>query len=741
MKPIISKMIQRIGFFILFIPAALSISAQNLNLVWSEEFEGSTIDNKTWQFETGPTNDNVHFYTDRAANAKILDGKLQIIALKETYQGFEYTSAHVRTEHSWSFRYGRIEASIKLPGTKGFVPAFWMLPEESHYGWWPNSGEIDIMEYPTSEWTKIYGTVHTEEFNLFEGPLPPQGGTIDITDVTDNFHLYAIEWTPEKIDFFVDDQKYYSFLNNNGTSSTWPFNQPFYIILNLAVGGGWVGTPDQSTVFPAVMEIDFVRVYQLPENLTINGTDYVTYNSENQSYRIGEIEGASYQWTVPGGARITSGQGTSEITVDWGLFGGDVEVLITTDQGSYLKEFPVRVSSDLLKNSSFETGVKYWNSRLGYPVAAEIMLVNNEAYGGSQSVSSTVEQPPANPWDVQLSQGDIELQAGTHYYGSFTAKAGLTTNEITAAVVNASSFALAAQKTVTPGENWNLYEFDFTPSQSFTALFNVDMGANAGSYYLDNFKLTTPELTGMNQVQNPDFFDGDSIWTLTTLSGATAAGSVTDGEFAVAIGNPGSHAWDVHLGQAGLRLEQGFEYTFSFDAYTDAPMQITPIVGKNSEPWTVYSNGNPVTLSTGRQTYSLTFPMNQPTDMEARLGFDIGGIAGNLYFDNILLRKGDEISTSSSSPELSAEPSFSIRNFPNPIDNQTSFYFTLQKPSLVTLQIYNLKGQDVATLVNGARLQGDHITKWNRGKLPAGVYFYRFQVGRESVSGKLVLLK
>lgn len=731
----------RIGFLSLFTASALNMVAQDLHLVWFEEFEGSTIDNNTWQFETGPTNDNVHFYTSRTTNAKIVDGRLQIIALKETYQGFEFTSAHLRTEHSWSFRYGRIEARMKLPGTKGFVPAFWMLPEDSHYGWWPYSGEIDIMEYPTNELTKIYGTVHTKSYNLFDGPLPPQGGTIDIPDVTGNFHLYAIEWTPEKIDFFVDDQKYYTFLNNNGTSSTWPFNQPFYIILNLAVGGGWVGTPDQSTVFPAVMEVDFVRVYQVPENLVVSGADFVTYNSENQAYHIGETEGATYEWTVPGGARITSGQGSSEITVDWGLFGGDVEVLITTNQGSYLKAFPVRVSSNLLKNNSFEKGVKYWNRNLGYPVTAEILLEGNEAYGGSQSVFSIIDQPPANPWDVQLSQGDIELQAGTSYHGSFMAKAGLTSNEITAAVANASSFVPAVQKTVTPEENWALFEFEFTPSQSFTALFNVDMGAEAGSYYLDNFKLTTPELTEMNLMQNPDFCDGDSIWILTTLSGATAAGSVKDGEFEVSIGNAGVNAWDVHLGQAGLHLEQGFKYTFSFDAYANTPRQITPLAGKNSEPWTVYSDGKPVSLTANRQTYSVTFPMNQATDPVARLGFDIGGNNGTLFFDNVLLRKGEAISTSSNSQELLAEESFTIRNYPNPIHDQTSFYFTLQKPARVSLQIYDLRGQEVETLENGFRLPGDHVTTWNRGKLPAGVYFYRFQVNKESVSKELILLK
>jgi len=209
----------------------------------------------------------------------------------------------------------------------------------------------------------------------------------------------------------------------------------------------------------------------------------------------------------------------------------------------------------------------------------------------------------------------------------------------------------------------------------------------------------------------------------------------------VVITNAGSSAWDVNLGQAELKLEQGFNYTFSFDAYADKPMQITPLAGKNSEPWTVYSDGKPVTLSASRQTYTVTFPMNQATDLKARIGFDIGGNSGSIYFDNILLRKGDQISTSSNSPELFGEESFTIINYPNPIQNQTSFYFTLQKPGQVSLQIYDLKGQEVETLENGFMLPGDHITKWNRGKLPAGVYFYRFQVNKESVSGKLILLK
>ena len=208
------------------------IHAQDHQLVWADEFNDDIIDRSTWQFESGLSNDNVQFYTDRSDNAKIVDGKLQIIALQESYQGYEYTSAHLRTGQTHYWKYGRIEARIKVPGTPGFVPAFWMLPVDNMYGWWPLSGEIDIMEHPSNEITRIYGTVHTEKYNLFSGSSPPRGGVIEIPDAETAFHLYAIEWGPEKIDFFVDEQKYYSFENDNGASDTWPFDQPFYIILN-----------------------------------------------------------------------------------------------------------------------------------------------------------------------------------------------------------------------------------------------------------------------------------------------------------------------------------------------------------------------------------------------------------------------------------------------------------------------------------------------------------------------------
>ena len=354
-------------YSMLFLVAACSdLEAQDLQLVWADEFDGTAIDRSTWEFGSGPTNDNVHYYTDRAENARVVDGKLQIIAREEAYEGFAYTSALLHTKRTLNWRYGRIEAGIKLPGSPGFVPAFWMLPAGDRYGWWPLSGEVDIMEHPTNEGSNIYGTIHTEAYNLFSGISPPKGGVVAIADAQSAFHVYAVEWGRERIDFYVDDQKYFTYVNDGGASDTWPFHEPFYILLNLAVGGGWVGDPTEGSVFPATMEVDYVRLYQHAEDVIIHGPDDVLYNSRGISYMIPDPEGATCQWRVPGGAQIRSGQGTGRITVDWGIFGGDVEAEISSGQGSFLKKLPVRVSSGCLRNPGFENGVKYWKKTILY---------------------------------------------------------------------------------------------------------------------------------------------------------------------------------------------------------------------------------------------------------------------------------------------------------------------------------------------------------------------------------------
>lgn len=733
--------VPRILCLILYLSFTCSfLLAQNRQLIWADEFNNDIIDRSTWQFESGLSNDNIQFYTDRSENAKIVDGKLQIIALKESYQGFEYTSAHIRTEHALYWKYGRIEARIKVPGTPGFVPAFWMLPDDNMYGWWPLSGEIDIMEHPSNEITSIYGTVHTEKYNLFSGSSPPQGGVINIPDAETAFHLYAIEWSPDRIDFFVDEQKYYSFENDNGASDTWPFDQSFYIILNLAVGGGWVGSPNETTIFPAIMEVDYVRVYQEADEISIQGADFVTCHDKGVKYSLAELDGATFYWSVPGDAQIISGQGTQQVMVDWGIFGGNISTEVITGTGTFLKTFPVKVAPNYLKNPGFEKGVKFWNKSEGFPLKANFNLTTEIVAQGSQSLHVEVLIADGNPWDIQLSQQELMLNGGTTYHVAFRAKAEGNQGEISAAVINQSDFSLVAAKNFTPSPDWTLYEFDFTAPSSMLAALNIDMGGTTGNYYFDDFILNTQQLADLNQLNNPDFFESDAGWDLITLSTAQVTGTVEKGEFKVGIINAGINPWDIYFGQNGLMIENGTEYRVSFDAYSDNPRQISALVGKNAEPWTVYSGEQLFNLTTEKQTYSYTFIMTELTDPQARLGFDIGGDGNSVYFDNILLEKIGSSGTSTNTIRSFRKPGPILRPFPNPFYRETSFYYYLQEPASIILKFFNLNGQEISTIISEYQQAGHHQITWKADGLSAGTYFYLFEAGNQSETGKLILL-
>ena len=240
-------------------------------LVWSDEFNGDQIDSSKWHFEMngkGGGNGELQYYTDRPQNASVHDGHLVITALKEDYKGPDgkrsYTSARMLTKGSGDWQYGRFEAKIKMPKGKGMWPAFWMMPTAEVYGGWPLSGEIDIAEVIGNQPNTVYGTLHYGDKwpkNVHSGDkyILPDG------DFSDDFHVYAVEWQEGELRWYLDGHLY-------GTQTQWrtasapfpaPFNQQFYIILNVAVGGAWPGRPDAGTTFPQKMEVDYVRVYQL----------------------------------------------------------------------------------------------------------------------------------------------------------------------------------------------------------------------------------------------------------------------------------------------------------------------------------------------------------------------------------------------------------------------------------------------------------------------------------------------
>lgn len=250
---------------------SFSADSHKWKLVWSDEFNGPngvTPDPAKWAFETGGSgygNNELESYTSRPINAQQKDGNLVITARKEDFTGADgiarqYTSARIRTKGLFSQAYGRFEASIKLPLGKGIWPAFWLLGDDIDSVGWPKCGEIDILEN-IGEPSSIYSTLHGPGYSGAHGISAkfalPVGEAVHI-----GFHRYAVEWAPKDVKFFFDDKLVAERTPSDlPVGAAWVYDHPFFILLNIAVGGNWPGNPDATTIFPQQMLVNYVRVY------------------------------------------------------------------------------------------------------------------------------------------------------------------------------------------------------------------------------------------------------------------------------------------------------------------------------------------------------------------------------------------------------------------------------------------------------------------------------------------------
>jgi beta-glucanase (GH16 family) len=242
-------------------------------LTWSDEFDGANgagIDASKWVAETGGNgwgNKELEYYTSRTQNAFLQDGNLVIKAVEEKYTGpdgmtRDYTSARLKTQSKFSQTYGRFEARIKIPRGQGMWPAFWMLGDDIDKVGWPACGEIDIMENIGKEPATIYGSIHGPGY-IGDAGLGAPYKLPDGRQFADDFHVYAVEWELDAIRFYVDDHLYSTRTRAELKPGwKWPFDHPFFILLNLAVGGDWPGNPNATTVFPQTMLVDYLRVYR-----------------------------------------------------------------------------------------------------------------------------------------------------------------------------------------------------------------------------------------------------------------------------------------------------------------------------------------------------------------------------------------------------------------------------------------------------------------------------------------------
>jgi beta-glucanase (GH16 family) len=234
-------------------------------LVWSDEFNSTGLpDANKWNYDVGGHgwgNNELQFYTEkRQENARVENGNLVIEARKESWQGKDYTSARLVSKGKGDWKYGRIEVRAKIPAGRGTWPAIWMLASSDPLAW-PDDGEIDIMEHVGFDQGRIHGTIHSKKYNHVIGTQ--KSATIMVPDCSTDFHVYGLQWTADSIKVSIDGNPYFKFANEQTGKDAWPFNQPFHLLLNIAVGGNWGGAQGvDTTIFPARMEIDYIRVYQ-----------------------------------------------------------------------------------------------------------------------------------------------------------------------------------------------------------------------------------------------------------------------------------------------------------------------------------------------------------------------------------------------------------------------------------------------------------------------------------------------
>lgn len=248
-------------------PPAPKTYAFSADPVWADEFDYEGLpDTDKWSYDTGGhgwgNNELQHYTEAREENVQVADGLLTITARKESYEESEYTSARIVSRGKGDFLYGRFEVRAKVPEGRGTWPAAWMLPTDWAYGDWPASGEIDILEHVGYDPDVVHISVHTQNYHHSIGTQKTAFRKIE--NASTEFHTYRVDWTPQYIRGFVDDEQLFNFPNEGTGFEVWPFDKQFHWLLNLAVGGDWGGQQGiDEEAFPAQYHVDYVRVYEL----------------------------------------------------------------------------------------------------------------------------------------------------------------------------------------------------------------------------------------------------------------------------------------------------------------------------------------------------------------------------------------------------------------------------------------------------------------------------------------------
>lgn len=402
----------------LFVPK-MEAEAADWNLVWSDEFEGNSLDTSKWSYDIGTGdwgwgNNELQYYTDRTDNVAVSDGVLKITAKQESYNGSSYTSGKIKTQDLHSFKYGKIEARIAAPNGQGFWPAFWMLGSNYSTAGWPYCGEIDIFEHVNTEDT-VYGTVHWDASGHAN-----YGGTISGIDVS-QYHVYSIEWDEDYITWYCDGVQYHQIAITDGTGDTNEFHEAFFLILNLAVGGTWPGSPDSTTTFPSTMYVDYVRVYQEGSSgssdsgssgSTSTSSDSIADSFSNWTFYNGS------DWAGAYAANTVNSDTQTTVTIASAGYGGEWGIQFYDPSLTFEVGKTYNVSFDITSTAAKKIGVYLQNSGTDL-INQTISLPANT----QQSVSLTSTAAVATDGAIYLSMGNLDSSeanvATTLYISNF----------------------------------------------------------------------------------------------------------------------------------------------------------------------------------------------------------------------------------------------------------------------------------------------------------------------------------
>lgn len=709
------------GLFVLLFMNVVLVNAQGYRLVWSDEFDSTSLDQTKWSYETGNNggwgNSELEDYTSRSQNCSVGGGYLTIAAQQESYGGYNYTSARIKTEGKFSFEYGKIEARIKLPSGKGMWPAFWMLGDDISSVGWPSCGENDIMEMiggsgtgstgsPLSDAT-VYGTLHWNQNGSASA-----GGKYSLSSgkFGDDFHLIGVVWTSRLIQFYVDGAIYYQ-VDISPTAMS-AFRNKFFIILNLAVGGNWPGNPDSTTSFPQTMQVDYVRVYEDTTQLPSVSIASPANNSSLTAYSDISI---SANASIQGGtiSRVDFFQDAMKI--------GE----------TYVSPFEMRWKNVFPGN--------YRLSAVAYASGGASGVSDTvRAIVGSGAATSPYGGTPARiPGTIEAENYDLGGEGSAYHDTDPQNTGGLYRPDDGVDIESCTDSGDGFDVGWTQPSEWILYTVDVSDSGSCQIAARVASTSASGSMH---FEIDGVDVTGIMNVPNTG---GWQIWATVQSSTVTLASGIHYLKFFVNSGQFNVNRFYIYPPGASPSLNllypNGGE-EFSPDSVVEISWQSQFVdqvrIGLSTSGGGFYSlvqSG----VDAGFGVYRWKVPAG-PSSSCKILVMDQNATSVMDTSDSVF-----SIGTATSVRRETGNPTgFSLgQNYPNPFNPTTGINYRLAESSFVKLKVFDLLGREIRTLVEGPQVSGEHDVVFDAGSLPSGVYFCRLEAGGITRLRKMVLVK